>query len=290
MYAWMEAGQRILALLASLSTVAFIGVTVVPMDQNLLTIQHATKVYSSRGADPIVAFKDISLTLGVGEFVSLLGPSGCGKSTLLRCIAGLEPVTTGSILFRDRPVRSPPPGLGVVFQRDILLDWRTILDNVLITVEFLGLRRSDYVDKAMALLALYGLAGFERRYPWELSGGMRQRAAICRALVDEPAFLLMDEPFGALDALTRDQLNVELQDRWMMDKKTVLFITHGISEAVFLSDRVIVMDRHPGRIAREFAIDMKRPRPLSVRDSSEFIGYSAEIRDVIAASGAMRIE
>jgi NitT/TauT family transport system ATP-binding protein len=286
----MEAGQRILALLASLSTVAFIGVTVVPMDQNLLTIQHATKVYSSRGADPIVAFKDISLTLGVGEFVSLLGPSGCGKSTLLRCIAGLEPVTTGSILFRDRPVRSPPPGLGVVFQRDILLDWRTILDNVLITVEFLGLRRSDYVDKAMALLALYGLAGFERRYPWELSGGMRQRAAICRALVDEPAFLLMDEPFGALDALTRDQLNVELQDRWMMDKKTVLFITHGISEAVFLSDRVIVMDRHPGRIAREFAIDMKRPRPLSVRDSSEFIGYSAEIRDVIAASGAMRIE
>ncbi len=260
------------------------------MDQNLLTIQLATKVYSSRGADPIVAFKDISLTLGVGEFVSLLGPSGCGKSTLLRCIAGLEPVTTGSILFRDQPVRSPPPGLGVVFQRDILLDWRTILDNVLITVEFLGLRRSDYVDKAMALLALYGLAGFEQRYPWELSGGMRQRAAICRALVDEPAFLLMDEPFGALDALTRDQLNVELQDRWMMDKKTVLFITHGISEAVFLSDRVIVMDRHPGRIAREFAIDMKRPRPLSVRDSSEFIGYSAEIRDVIAASGAMRIE
>lgn len=259
------------------------------MNQDLLQVRHATKVYSATGTSPIVAFNDVSLTLGAGEFVSLLGPSGCGKSTLLRCVAGLEHVSEGQILFRDQPVRDPPAGLGVVFQRDILLDWRTILDNVLITIEFLGRRKSEYVERAMDLLALYGLQGFEGRYPWELSGGMRQRAAICRALIDNPEFLLMDEPFGALDALTRDQLNVELQERWMIDKKTVLFITHGITEAVFLSDRVLVMDRNPGRIVREFAIDLPRPRPLSIRDSREFIRYSGEIRDVITATGAMRI-
>jgi NitT/TauT family transport system ATP-binding protein len=258
------------------------------MDQALLQVHQATKVYETNAA-PIVVFQDISLSLQSGEFVSLLGPSGCGKSTLLRCVAGLEQVSQGSVVFQGQAVRKPPPGLGVVFQRDILLDWRTILDNVLITIEILGLRKADHIDKAKKLLALYGLQGFEHRYPWQLSGGMRQRAAICRALIDDPAFLLMDEPFGALDALTRDQLNLELQDRWMVDKKTVLFITHGISEAVFLSDRVLVMDRNPGRIAREFTIDLPRPRPLAIRDSQDFVRYSAAIRDVITATGAMSI-
>jgi NitT/TauT family transport system ATP-binding protein len=246
-----------------------------------------TKTYRSvRGA--FTALSDINLEVRAGEFVSIVGPSGCGKSTILKCVAGLEPVSSGEIRVTGKQVTSPPDDLGVVFQRDLLFDWRNVLDNVLITAEFLHLPRRDFVKRAEELLALFGLHGFENRFPWELSGGMRQRVAICRALLANPKFLLMDEPFGALDALTRDELNIELQDMWLSDKKTVIFITHGISEAVFLSDRVVIMDRNPGRIVEEMAIDLPRPRPLAIRETADFARYSGRIRQIMTDIGALR--
>jgi NitT/TauT family transport system ATP-binding protein len=254
-----------------------------------VAVRDLYKTYRTE-AGPIDALAGITLDIRKGEFLTVLGPSGCGKSTLLKCIAGLEQISRGSITVDGETVKGPPPDLGIVFQRDLLLDWRNILDNILINVEFLGLRRADYVDRARHLLALFGLDGYERRFPWELSGGMRQRVAICRALIDDPGFLLMDEPFGALDAMTRDELNLELQRIWVADKKTVLFITHSIPEAVFLSDRVIVLDRNPGRIAAEFIVDLPRPRRLSDRDKPAFGKYSAEIRATITSMGAMRDE
>jgi NitT/TauT family transport system ATP-binding protein len=182
-------------------------------------------------------------------------------------------------------VTAPPRDLGVVFQRDLLFDWRTILDNVLVTAEFERRQRRDYVNRARHLLAVFGLAGYEQRYPWELSGGMRQRVAICRSLLRRPRFLLMDEPFGALDAITRDELNEELQASWLDETMTVLFITHSIAEAVFLSDHVMVMARNPGRITGRFTIDLPRPRRLAVRDTAAFTGHTAAIRETMIRPG-----
>jgi NitT/TauT family transport system ATP-binding protein len=252
-----------------------------------LSVRGVDKRYESERG-PIHALADVSLDIAQGEFVSIVGASGCGKSTLLKCIAGLEGISGGEISVGGCPVTAPPDNLGMVFQRDLLLDWRTVIGNLLITIEFKKGRPRDYVEKARQLLALYGLAGYEDRYPWELSGGMRQRVAICRALIDDPQFLLMDEPFGALDALTRDELNVELQSLWSRDRKTVLFITHSISEAVFLSDRVAIMDKNPGRIVEEMTIDLPRPRPLAVRDTAEFGRYSGAIRRAIVGLGALK--
>jgi NitT/TauT family transport system ATP-binding protein len=250
-------------------------------------IRNVEKTYASKqGAT--TALKDINLQIEAGQFVSIVGPSGCGKSTLLKCIAGLETITSGEINVSGKPVTRPPEGLGVVFQRDVLFDWRTILDYVLVTAEFLRLPREAYVERARKLLETFGLSGYETRYPWELSGGMRQRVAICRALLCDPSFVLMDEPFGALDALTRDDLNLELQTRWNADKKTVLFITHSIAEAVFLSDRVLVMDKNPGRIVADITIDLPRPRSLAMRDTAPFAAYSAEIRKIMTDTGALR--
>jgi NitT/TauT family transport system ATP-binding protein len=246
-------------------------------------VNGAEKVYhSARG--PIRALADVTLTIRPGEFVSLLGPSGCGKSTLLRCIAGLEPITGGSIVVAGHNVNGPTDDVGVVFQRDLLLDWRTVLDNVLIAAQFRGHRKAEFADRARALLALFGIKGYERRYPWELSGGMRQRVSICRALLPNPKFLLLDEPFGALDEMTRDDLNVELQDRWFSDQKTVLFVTHSISEAVFLSDRVLIMSSNPGRIVDEVIVDLPRKRPLTIRDTPRFVEYTGRIRGVVAST------
>ncbi len=255
--------------------------------QGYVNIKGVRKSYESeRGA--IEALSNISLDVAAGEFLSIVGASGCGKSTLLKCIAGLEKVTSGVITVDGRPVKAPPATMGMVFQRDLLLDWRTVVDNLLLTIEFQRGRRRDFVQKARDLLELYGLRGYEDRYPWELSGGMRQRVAICRALIDDPKFLLMDEPFGALDALTRDDLNVELQALWQRGKKTIIFITHSISEAVFLSDRVIVMDKNPGRIVEDVTIALPRPRPLDIRDAAEFGRYSGSIRRTIVGLGATR--
>ena len=252
-----------------------------------ISIASAGKSYASRhGA--VEALAGIDLTVRNGEFLSILGPSGCGKSTLLKCIGGLETLTAGGISVRGAALKGPPDGVGMVFQRDVLLDWRTILDNVLITAEFAGLPRAQLRDRATQLLQRFGLGGYERRHPWELSGGMRQRAAICRALLCDPNLLLMDEPFGALDAMTRDDLNLELARIWQDTRKTVVFVTHGITEAIFLSDRIVMMDRNPGRIIEVLDIDLPRPRHLAVRETPEFARYVAHIRHLFAGLGILK--
>ena len=252
-----------------------------------ISVIGAGKSYASRhGA--LQALADIDLDVQEGEFLSILGPSGCGKSTLLKCIGGLEGLTAGAMNVRGVPLKGPPEGVGMVFQRDVLLDWRTILDNVLITAEFSGLTKSQLRDRASQLLRRFGLSGYEQRHPWELSGGMRQRAAICRALLCDPALLLMDEPFGALDAMTRDDLNLELARIWQDTRKTVVFVTHGITEAIFLSDRIVMMDRNPGRVVEVLDIDLPRPRHLAIREASEFARYVAHIRHLFAGLGILK--
>ena len=218
----------------------------------------------------------------------MLGPSGCGKSTLLRCIAGLEAWSGGQIAVNGSIINGPPDNMGIVFQRDVLLDWLTVLRNVLLPCRIRRLPADKYTPKARALLKLMGLGGFETRYPWELSGGMRQRVAICRALLLNPALLLMDEPFGALDAMTRDELNLELQRVWLADLKTVLFVTHSIVEAVFLSDRVVVMSRSPGRVVDIVTIELPRPRPLAICETPEFSRYVTQIRQTFERMGVLR--
>lgn len=233
----------------------------------------------------MLALSGVSFEVRDGEFVSLLGPSGCGKSTLLRCIAGLDRLTEGRLLIRGAPVEGPPDGIGMVFQRDALLDWRSVLGNVLLGAELIGQRPGPLLDRAMELLDRFGLAAFAARRPRELSGGMRQRAAICRALLTEPSILLMDEPFGALDAMTRDDLNVELLRLWQEARRTVVFVTHSIPEAVFLSDRIVVLSRGPGRVAEVVTVDLPRPRALAVRDTPAFASHVAHLRGVFAGLG-----
>jgi NitT/TauT family transport system ATP-binding protein len=217
----------------------------------------------TRGEADLHALDGITLDIARGEFVALAGPSGCGKTTLLKILAGLIGNYEGQVALDGRPITEPGKGIGVVFQEPTLLPWRTILDNVLLPVELARLDRGRYTERAMALMAKVGLGGFEHRHPRQLSGGMQQRAGICRALVRDPALLLMDEPFGALDAMTREFLNVELQRIWLGSGKTVVFVTHSIPEAVFLADRVVVMSPRPGRIAENVAVDLPRPRRLA---------------------------
>ena len=242
------------------------------------------------GGNGVVAIEDASLSIAPGEFVSVLGPSGGGKSTLLRCIAGLESPSGGSITVNGAPVSGPPEGLGMVFQRDALLDWRNVADNLMLPIDFRHGDRAAVRERAAALLALTGLQGFENAFPVQLSGGMRQRVAICRALVDDPVLLLMDEPFGALDALTRDQMNIELQRMWLAEHKTVLFVTHSISEAIFLGDRVVVFTPRPGRIADVIEVELPRPRRLAVRASERFNGYASRIRTLFEGMGLLKEE
>jgi NitT/TauT family transport system ATP-binding protein len=236
----------------------------------------------------VTALDELSLSIQPQQFISLLGPSGCGKSTLLRCIAGLESPTRGTISVNDAMVTRPPDGLGMVFQRDALLDWRTVLENLMLPIDFRGGDRAAARGRAEALLALTGLSAFAKRYPAELSGGMRQRVAICRALIDDPSLLLMDEPFGALDALTRDQMNIELQRIWLREHKTVVFVTHSINEAIFLGDRVVVMTPRPGRIADIIDIDLPRPRRLALRGTAEFSDYAGRIRKLFEGMGLLK--
>ncbi len=254
---------------------------------NFLDIESVDKVYGARGGD-IAALKNVTLSVGISQFVSLLGPSGCGKSTLLRCVAGLEKPSSGRISLHGRQVLSPPTDMGIVFQRDVLLDWLTVERNILLPSRIRRLPAAQWTGKIRELLEVIGLKGFENRFPWELSGGMRQRVAICRALLLDPVLLLMDEPFGALDAMTRDELNLELQRIWLANSKTVLFVTHSIPEAVFLSDRIVVMSRSPGRVVDIVTIDLPRPRPLAIRESREFGQYVARIREIFETFGLLR--
>lgn len=235
-----------------------------------------------------VALKDVNLSVSKGEFLSILGPSGCGKSTFLKCIGGLEPISSGTLAIDGSPVDEPPLDSGFVFQSDLLLDWRTNLDNVLLPAEFRGLKSKAMRERALDLLNTLGIGASAPLYPWQLSGGMRQRVAICRGLLLNPSMLLMDEPFGALDAITRDELNMETERIWESDKKTVVLITHSISEAVFLSDRVVVMSRSPGTIVKTLDIDLPRPRTLAIRETPQFARYQKELRSTLEALGIMK--
>jgi NitT/TauT family transport system ATP-binding protein len=253
-------------------------------------IDGVRKLYETRG-EPILALDNCDLEMKAGEFVSVVGPSGCGKSTLMLIVAGLIPASGGSVTIGDTVVSKPYTNLGIVFQEPVLLDWRKVMGNILLQVELRkGLNKKDYAARAHELLELVGLKGFEGRYPYELSGGMRQRVSICRALLHDPPLILMDEPFGALDALTRDQLNLDLQSLWLGSGKTVMFVTHSISEAVFLGDKVAVFSDRPGRVVEVLDIGLPRPRPLSIRETPEFGEYAGEIRNQFSKLGILRDE
>jgi len=230
-----------------------------------VSVQYRTKTGT------IGALDNVSLDISGGEFVALVGPSGCGKSTLLKVVAGLLPATTGTAFIDGQKIERPHPKLGMVFQDAVLLDWRTVVDNVLLQVDVRRLDRREYIGRATELLERVGLNGFESKRPYELSGGMRQRVAICRALLHEPELLLMDEPFGALDAFTREHMNEDLQRLWMELGQTVVFVTHSIQEAVLLADRVVVLSPRPGRVAHVRDIDLNRPR--EIRSLSQMPGY-----------------
>jgi NitT/TauT family transport system ATP-binding protein len=253
------------------------------MPGTAVEIEHLFKRYRSRRGE-VHALENVSFNVGTHEFVSLVGPSGCGKSTLLKMLAGVTPVSRGQIRLNGREIQGPVDGLGMVFQTPLLLEWRDVLNNVLLPIEILGWERRHGEQKARHLIELVGLSGFEHAYPHELSGGMQQRVSICRALVFDPSLLLMDEPFGALDALTRDDMAVELLRIHAETKKTVLFVTHSIDEAVFLSDRVIVLTPRPGSIQIVLEVDLPRPRALDVRFDPKFIEYSRHIREAIYAT------
>ena len=254
--------------------------------KTLIKFENVSKTYITSRED-ILALETVDLDIKEGEFVSLVGPSGCGKSTLLMLISGLYPATTGKIFIKDEPILKPYTNLGIVFQKDMLLEWRSVMENVLLQVEIRRLNRSDYEETAKVLLENVGLKSFMDRYPRELSGGMRQRVSICRALLHNPSLLLMDEPFGALDAITRDQMNVDLERIWEQSRKTVIFVTHSVPEAIFLSDRILVMSPRPGRIVADVRIDLPRPRTLYIRDLPEFSAYNRQIRTIFREQGIL---
>ncbi|MFB6462882.1 ABC transporter ATP-binding protein [Bradyrhizobium tunisiense] len=249
-----------------------------------IVVRHVSKAFGV-GKGKIEALQDIDVDVDAGEFVAIVGASGCGKSTLLRLVAGLMAPTNGHVLIGGKVVTEPSPGIGIVFQTPVLLPWRNVQQNVQLPLD---IQRSGKEPKRIdELLALVGLRGFERSRPYELSGGMQQRVALCRALVTNPSLLLMDEPFGALDALTREQMNLELQRIWIETGKTVLLITHSITESVMLADRVVVMTPRPGRIQEIIKIGLPRPRDFSSLRDPEFHRACERIRVLMNASGLM---
>jgi len=252
----------------------------------LITVAGLSKTYRTRAGDDIVALQDVSFDVGTGAFVTVVGPSGCGKSTLLKILAGILRRSTGDVWLKGRSVDGPSREVGVVFQAPVLLPWRTVLSNVILPAELQHLG-GEIEQRARRLLSLVRLDGFETKYPHELSGGMRQRVGISRALVHDPALLLMDEPFGALDAMTREFMNLELLRIWQDSRKTVLLVTHSIPEAVFLADRVIVMSARPGRIADIIEIDLPRPRALEMTNTPEFGRFAHAIRRHFQSAGAL---
>jgi NitT/TauT family transport system ATP-binding protein len=243
----------------------------------IIEIAAVSKTYRTRDGQ-VPSLRPIDFAIDDGEFVVVVGPSGCGKTTLLKMIAGLLPPSEGQIHIDGNRVTRPHGEVGIVFQTAMLLPWRSVFDNVMMPIEVKHLPRNVYEPRATALLKMAGLEGFERKYPWQLSGGMQQRAAICRALVHDPKIVLMDEPFGALDAMTRERMNIELQRIQLETRKTVLLITHSIPEAVFLADRVLVMSERPGAITAVYDVPLPRPRSLDVMADPVFIELTQSIR------------
>ena len=248
------------------------------------------KVFKKEDGTSLVAFEGVSLSVQPREFVCVLGPSGCGKTTMLRCLAGLETLTRGRLTVFGKPISGVHREVAVVFQRPVLLPWLTVADNVQLPLRVGGYRRRDSgvsaKERVAALLELVGLAGFEAAYPYELSGGMQQRAAIARALSRDPGILMMDEPFGALDALTRQHMNFELVNIWRKSGSTIVLVTHNIHEALILADRVVIMSERPGRIVKELVIDLPRPRTTkSLKDEPErYLGLVREIEECLGVA------
>jgi NitT/TauT family transport system ATP-binding protein len=255
-------------------------------DDAYIRIEHLSKTFGPPGAGGLLALDDINCTIAKGSFVSVVGPSGCGKSTLLRIVAGLLDASRGTVTMDGQPIRGTRRDVGVVFQSSILLPWRTILDNVMLPAEVLGLDLKAARERAMQLLHMVRLDGFEHKLPRQLSGGMQQRASIARALLHDPRILLMDEPFGALDAMTRERMNLELQRIWQESGKTVILITHSIPEAIFLGDVVFVMTPRPGSLDRVIRVDLPRPRGMDVMASAGFAAAAHEIRELFNHTGS----
>ena len=252
----------------------------------LIRLDRVAKTYQTNDG-PVESLLPLSFDINAGEFLAIVGPSGCGKSTLLKMVAGLLPATSGEMTIRGVPIAGPPDDVGIVFQSPVLLAWRTVLRNVMLQIEMRRLPVDEFLPKAHALLQLTGLGDFKNKYPWQLSGGMQQRASICRALVHDPAVLLMDEPFGALDAMTREKMNLELQRIWFETRKTVLFITHSIPEAVFLADRVLVMSERPGAVAAIYDVPLARPRSLAIMGDPRFVELTQTIRRHFYSQGTL---
>ena len=247
----------------------------VELARNVIVVRGLSKRYGAQ--DGVEALHELDFSVAEGEFLAIVGPSGCGKSTLLKILAGLIPASDGTASLNDVPIEGPRRDIGVVFQSAVLFPWRSVLGNVLLPVDVQRLGRARMTERAMELLALVGLSGFEHRYPWQLSGGMQQRVSLVRALIHDPALLLMDEPFGALDALTREAMNVELQRIWLERRKTVVFITHSTAEAVFLADRVAVFSARPGTIKKVIAVDEPHPRKPEFVTSAKFTALRNEL-------------
>jgi NitT/TauT family transport system ATP-binding protein len=256
--------------------------------QPYIRLENVGKVYDTKGGR-VEACAEVHLDIRQSEFVAIVGPSGCGKTTLLKMVAGLVPYSSGSISVGGSKVDRPQTDVGIVFQESILLDWRDVLSNVMLQVDIRGMDRAAYEAVAKHLLRQTGLEGFENKKPYELSGGMRQRVSICRALVHDPPLLLMDEPFGALDALTREQISMDIQRVWMEKRKTALHITHSIPEAVLLADRVVVMSPRPGRIVEILDVDLPRPRRLD-KLPPRFNDYAGRIRDIFKSRGVLAMD
>jgi len=246
--------------------------------RDFIRIERLVKRYRASDGTEVEALRDVSFGVERGEFVTLVGHSGCGKSTLLKILSGLAERSSGSVIVDGQVVNGPRPDVGIVFQKPLLLEWRRVLENVLLPVEIYGLDRRRYQAHAHRLLETAGLGAFLGKYPYELSGGMQQRVALCRALVAEPSLLLMDEPFGSLDALTRQKMGFELLRLWQEWKSTVVFVTHDIVESIMLADRVVVMSPRPGRVIDVVPVDLPRPRDILMQDTPAFTRLASRIR------------
>lgn len=256
--------------------------------QPAISIHGVSKIYSGVDGTGVEALRNFSLDIQEGEFISLLGPSGCGKTTLMMIVAGLLPLTSGEVVLGGRSVDRPVTEAGIVFQSPVLLDWRDVIGNVMLQTEARKLPKAQYRQRSRELLERVGLQGFEHHYPWQLSGGMQQRVSLCRALVHDPPYLFMDEPFGALDALTREQNGLDLHKLWYERRKTVIFVTHSIPEAVFLSNRVAVMTPRPGQIEEIFHIDLPFPRRLDLQATPAFHQYTSAAQRLFQRHGVLR--